>query len=102
LAIGYPTIGFEATGLQWWNGPDEDLGYVVAHPNALGARTSPTGLRNSNAQYFSYFTRNLYMWTSESVNWGVAWNNDGFNRRADLNEKYGMSVRCILDTGGFL
>lgn len=23
LAIGYPTSGFESTGLQWWNGPDQ-------------------------------------------------------------------------------
>lgn len=30
LTVGYPTSGFESTGLQWWNGPDEDLGYVIA------------------------------------------------------------------------
>jgi hypothetical protein len=30
LAIGTPTYGFASTGLQWWNGPDEDLGYVIA------------------------------------------------------------------------
>ena len=30
LAIGTPTNGFESTGLQWWNGPDEDLGYIIA------------------------------------------------------------------------
>ena len=28
IAIGYPTSGFTSTGLRWWNGPDEDLGYV--------------------------------------------------------------------------
>jgi hypothetical protein len=28
LAIGYPTSGY--TGMEWWNGPDEDLGYVIA------------------------------------------------------------------------
>jgi hypothetical protein len=44
LAVGYPTAGFEATGLQWWNGPDEDLGYVVAEPNSLGTITSPIGI----------------------------------------------------------
>ena len=26
LAVGYPTSGY--TGTEWWNGPDEDLGYV--------------------------------------------------------------------------
>jgi len=30
LAIGIPEVGFVATGLEWWNGPDEDLGYVIA------------------------------------------------------------------------
>jgi hypothetical protein len=25
LVIGYPTAGFVSTGLQWWNGPDEEL-----------------------------------------------------------------------------
>jgi hypothetical protein len=29
LAIGFPSSGFAATGLEWWNGPDEDLGYVI-------------------------------------------------------------------------
>jgi len=44
LAIGYPTIGFEATGLQWWEGPDEDLGYVIARPDPSGSHTSPIGI----------------------------------------------------------
>ena len=26
LAVGFPTSGFGATGLEWWNGPDENLG----------------------------------------------------------------------------
>ena len=30
LAVGFPTVGFSATGLEWWNGPDEELGYVIA------------------------------------------------------------------------
>ena len=32
LAIGIPSAGFESTGLEWWNGPDEELGYVIAVP----------------------------------------------------------------------
>jgi len=32
LAIGFPTSGFEASGLQWWNGADEELGYVICVP----------------------------------------------------------------------
>ena len=36
LAVGIPTNGFESTGLKWWSGPDEDLGYVIAHPTPSG------------------------------------------------------------------
>ena len=24
LAVGFPSVGFDATGLEWWNGPDEE------------------------------------------------------------------------------
>lgn len=41
LAIGYPTAGFEATGLQWWQGPDESAGYVVAKPISAGNQPTP-------------------------------------------------------------
>ena len=41
LAIGYPTEGFESTGLQWWSGPDEDPGYVIAKPVALNSQPTP-------------------------------------------------------------
>lgn len=36
LAIGFPTTGFTTTGMKWWSGPDEDLGYVIAHPTPSG------------------------------------------------------------------
>lgn len=31
LAIGTPTSGFTSNP-QFWNGPDEELGYVIAYP----------------------------------------------------------------------
>jgi hypothetical protein len=40
LAVGTPTVGFTATGLEWWNGPDEDLGYVIAQ--SVPGNTQPT------------------------------------------------------------
>ena len=40
LAVGTPTVGFSATGLEWWNGPDEDLGYVIAA--SVPSDTQPT------------------------------------------------------------
>lgn len=47
LAVGTPTAGFGATGLQWWNGPDEDLGYVIAQ--SVSANTQPTPIVNVTA-----------------------------------------------------
>jgi len=41
LAIGFPTSGFVSTGLQWWNGPDEELGYVVCKPIPLDNQPTP-------------------------------------------------------------
>ncbi len=40
LAVGTPTYGFATTGLEWWNGPDEDLGYVIAA--SVPSDTQPT------------------------------------------------------------
>ena len=39
LAVGYPIAGFTDTP-QFWNGPDEDLGYVIAVP--VSGNTQPT------------------------------------------------------------
>lgn len=36
LAVGEPTSGYQETGLDWWGGPDEDLGYIIATENPLG------------------------------------------------------------------
>lgn len=41
LAVGIPTNGFASTGIaEWWNGPDEALGYVIAE--AVPGDTQPT------------------------------------------------------------
>jgi hypothetical protein len=47
LAVGYPTAGFVATGLEWWNGPDEELGYVIAQP--VPDDTQPTPISDVTA-----------------------------------------------------
>jgi hypothetical protein len=41
LAVGYPTAGFASTGLQWWEGPSEATGYVIAKPVSLGNQPTP-------------------------------------------------------------
>jgi hypothetical protein len=47
LAVGTPTDGFAATGLQWWNGPDEDPGYVIAQ--SVPSNTQPTPVSGVSA-----------------------------------------------------
>ena len=47
LAVGTPTAGFASTGLPWWNGPDEDLGYVIAQ--SVPGNTQPTPVSGVSA-----------------------------------------------------
>jgi len=39
VSVGYPTAGFGGT--QWWNGPDEGTGYVIAIPSPLNNQDTP-------------------------------------------------------------
>jgi len=41
LAVGTPTVGFDATGLVWWMGPDEELGYVIADSVPNNSQPTP-------------------------------------------------------------
>ena len=43
LAVGTPTSGFTGNP-KWWNGPDEDLGYVICRPNTNGNQPNPDRL----------------------------------------------------------
>jgi hypothetical protein len=43
IAVGIPSNGYEATGLEWWNGPDEELGYVICEP--VPNETQPTPVK---------------------------------------------------------
>ena len=40
LAVGTPTVGFEASGVQFWNGPSESAGWIIAKP--VPSNTQPT------------------------------------------------------------
>ena len=40
LAVGTPSSGFTGNP-KWWNGPDEDLGYVICRPNTSGNQPNP-------------------------------------------------------------
>ena len=40
FAVGIPVTGFTGSP-QFWNGPDEDLGYVIAQPVPSGNQPNP-------------------------------------------------------------
>ena len=61
LSIGYPTSGF-TNSPQYWNGPDEELGYVIAipvpdnsQPTPLSGVTASVGFYRSSALTESSF-----------------------------------------------
>ena len=43
LSVGTPSSGFTGSP-RWWNGPDEDLGYVICRPNTSGNQPNPVGV----------------------------------------------------------
>lgn len=56
LAVGTPTSG--TTGLpKWWNGPDEELGYVIA--KSVSGNTQPTPIQGVFASVSFYRTTGL-------------------------------------------
>lgn len=48
LTVGSHDLTPDQSGVQWWNGPDEDLGYVIAETNVdgLGNPLQPTQIPN--------------------------------------------------------
>ena len=56
LSVGFPTSGFTSSP-QYWNGPDEELGYVIAVPVSGG--TQPTPVSGVTASLAFYGTKNL-------------------------------------------
>lgn len=68
LSIGYPISGFTNTP-QYWNGPDEELGYVIAAP--VSGNTQPTSIFGVTASVGFYrtdlFDDNQFIELSEIV-----------------------------------
>ena len=68
LTIGTPTSGF-TNSPQFWNGPDEELGYVIASP--VSGNTQPTPISGVTASVGFYrtsaFTDNLFINLAEYV-----------------------------------
>ena len=57
LAVGTPVNGFSETKLIWWNGPNENLGYVIA--NSVPKNTQPTPIQHVYASVGFFRTNGL-------------------------------------------
>jgi hypothetical protein len=75
LAVGTPTSGF-TTNPTFWNGPDEELGYVIAYPVSGG--THPTPIFGVTAYLGFLGTKNMSNPLGEST--FVELTNSSFNQ----------------------
>jgi hypothetical protein len=59
IAIGVGSLDYSLSpgGLEWWNGPDEDLGYVIAIP--VPSDTQPTNIPGVSASIGFFRSGNL-------------------------------------------
>ena len=78
LAVGWPTSGFSGTGLQWWNGPDEETGYVIAKPVPSGTQPTqfPTGA-------YIGFSRTSSLDDNEFIALANSITNDGYTNASE-------------------
>lgn len=67
VASGTPNNGFAATGLKWYNGPDEELGYIIAGENVTGT-AAPDGT-TAHVQFWrtADLTDNSFLATANSI-----------------------------------
>jgi hypothetical protein len=69
LAIGFPTSGFDSTGLEWWNGPDEDSGYVIACSVPGDSQPTPVSGVSASVGFFrtSDFNESSFISLAENI-----------------------------------
>jgi hypothetical protein len=90
LAIGVDPLNYAGGvgGVRWWNGPDEDLGYVICRPNLNGNQPNP----DNNPAYIR-FLRSKFK-TEESF---VSLTNVVFNQ----SFTNGNDCKNYLDSNGY-
>ena len=68
LAVGFPTSGFTDSP-QFWNGPDEELGYVIAQSAPSNTESTPIVGETASVNFFrsSDLTENSFIQLTNSV-----------------------------------
>jgi hypothetical protein len=100
LSIGYPTSGF-TNNPQYWNGPDEELGYVIAQP--VSGNIQPTPI-TTNRVYLSPTYKGVDIQLSNNNQ--TAYQAFGYQQSVlgvnpiTTTDKVMFSVLCTLATPG--
>jgi hypothetical protein len=90
LAIGVDPLDYTGGvgGVRWWNGPDEDLGYIICRPNLNGNQPNP-----DNDPAYIRFLRSKFK-TEESF---ISLTNVMFNQTFTS----GNQCKSYLDSNGY-
>ena len=90
LAIGVDPLDYASGvgGVRWWNGPDEDLGYIICRPNLNGNQPNP----DNDPAYIRFLRSKLK--TEESF---VSLTNVVFNQSFTS----GNQCKSYLDSNGY-
>lgn len=88
ISFGTPDSGFQNSPLKWWNGPDEDLGYVITKPDPDGLHIGGDetiaylGFRRSDSKTEASFielANNMFNQNFTTGNDAKTWlNNNGY------------------------
>ena len=85
ISFGTPDSGFQNSSLKWWNGPDEDLGYVITKPDPEGLHIGGDesiaylGFRRSDSKTEASFielANNMFNQNFTTGNAAKTWLND--------------------------
>ena len=100
LAVGTPTVGFEASGVQFWNGPSESTAYIIAR----GSSAQPTpifgGAMSFSTTYKGSEINNTPGGTVVSVTVGNKSQSILSTTLINNNDKVMFSVAFTSDTPG--
>ena len=114
IAVGVSTslnYSQNAGGVRWWNGPDEDLGYVIAHTTPSGTQPNPDNVpayigfwRTTSKTENSFISLTNSLFATSNTTGGQCktyLNNNGYWTSYDTNAQ-GFSYPNFASTTGLV